>query len=143
MDKEEIMKGISAMIDHTAETTGLSYDYISALIVNALNLACSYAPAAASRLVEEAEKGSVEIIPWEDPELPPGERSGPHDLVEDGGLVVVHGRLRLLQLLLSESVLRVGPDAEQEIYGLQDGVRNAIRVIGYVECHGHGMDPRD
>ncbi len=67
------MKGISAMIDHTVETTGLSYDYISALIVNALNLACSYAPAVAGRLVEEAEKGSVETIPWEDPELPPGE----------------------------------------------------------------------
>ena len=143
MEKEEIMKGISAMIDHTVETTGLSYDYISALIVNALNLACSYAPAMAERVVEKAKGESVETIPWEDPELPPGERSGPHDLVEDGGLVVVHGRLRLLQLLLRESVLRVGPDAEQEIYGLQDGVRNAIRVVRYVECHGHAMDLRD
>lgn len=64
MEKEEIMKGISAMIDYTVETTGLSYDYISALIVNALNLACSYAPAMAERVVEKAKDESVETIPW-------------------------------------------------------------------------------
>lgn len=68
MEKEEIMKGISAMIDHTVETTGLSYDHISALIVNALNLACSYAPAIVDRVVEGAKEESVETIPWEDPE---------------------------------------------------------------------------
>lgn len=62
MEKEDIMRGISAMIDHTVETTGLSYDHISALIVNALNLACSYAPAIVDRAV--AEKESVETIPW-------------------------------------------------------------------------------
>lgn len=72
MDKEEIMKGISAMIDHTVETTGLSYDHISALIVNALNLACSYAPAMAERVVEQAEKESIGTVPkieegWEPP----------------------------------------------------------------------------
>lgn len=49
-----------------------------------------------------------------------------HDLVEDGRLVILHGGLRLLQLLLRIIVLRVGPDAEQEIYGLQDGVGDAV-----------------
>ena len=68
MEKEEIMKGISAMIDYTVETTGLSYEHISALIVNALNLACSYAPAMAERVVERAKDESVETIPWEEPE---------------------------------------------------------------------------
>ena len=72
-----------------------------------------------------------------------GERSGPHDLVEDGGLVVVHGRLRLLQFLPGESVLRVGPDAEEEIYGFEDGVGDAVAVVGHIECHRHVMDPRD